>query len=130
MSRLPISSHFIRFALIGAVGTAVHFLVLDIFVRFAGLSAVVASQMGAICGAVMNYLLNRKLNYGSQASHFKTGPKFFTVVLVGFVLNGMLMALFVEYLGWHYLIAQALTTVLVLFWNFAANHFWTFSEDN
>ena len=130
MSHRPVSSHFIRFALIGAIGTAVHFVVLDYLVRFAQLSSVLSSQVGAIFGALTNYLLNRKFNYGSQASHLETGPRFFTVVLIGFVLNGLLMKAFADYLVLNYLFAQAITTVFVLFWNFSANHFWTFSEDH
>lgn len=129
MSRSSVLYHFFRFAIIGAIGTLVHFGVLVLLVNIGSLSPVFASQMGAIFGAAMNYLLNRKWNYGTTASHLETGPKFFTVVVAGFVLNGVLMFVFSEYFGWNYLWSQVLTTLLVLFWNFLANHFWTFTKD-
>lgn len=124
------SAHFVRFALIGAIGTAVHFAVLAALVRHANAGAVLASQFGAVCGALTNYILNRRINYRTEASHLSTGPKFFVVVALGFALNGLLMLAFVQHWRWNYLLAQLATTALVLLWNFAANHFWTFAEGN
>jgi putative flippase GtrA len=41
-------------------------------------------------------------------------------------MNGLFVALFTETLAVHYLIAQFVTTGIVLFWNFLANQQWTF----
>jgi len=38
----------------------------------------------------------------------------------------LLMSLFMELLGLHYLLAQVLTTALLLLWHYAGNALWTF----
>ena len=107
-----------------------HFAVLAGLVQHAAADAVLASQLGAVCGALANYILNRRINYRTEASHRSTGPKFFLVAAIGFAINGFLMIILVQLLRWNYLLAQVATTALVLLWNFAANHFWTFAEGN
>ena len=45
----------------------------------------------------------------------------FTLIgIVGFFLTELFMWLFARKLGWHYLLAKVLTTVLVFVWNFTA----------
>jgi putative flippase GtrA len=120
--------HLLRFALIGGVGSAAHFGVLALLTEGAGISAVWASQAGAVVGAVVNYALNRRWNYRTTVAHRITAPRFAVVVLAGWLLNGALMALLAGALLWHWLPAQALTTLLVLLWNFGINHLWTFHD--
>ncbi len=126
MPSLP--RHFSRFALIGAFGTAAHFAALFALVHAGLLSPVWASQAGALLGALVNYLLNRRFNYRSESSHLITGPRFFLVAAAGFVLNGLSMALLAETLQFNLFFAQCISTGLVLAWNFLANHFWTFGS--
>ena len=120
------SAHFAIFLLIGAMGTAVHFVVLAWLSEGFDLGPVMASQVGALAGAAVNYVLNHRVNYRSGRSHLHTGPRFATVVVVGFLVNGLCMVLATRMWGWHYLPAQILATAVVLGWNFAANHWWTF----
>ena len=124
--KAPVLPHLLRFALIGGVGTAAHFAVLALLAEGAGISAVWASQAGAVVGAVVNYVLNRRWNYRTTVAHRITAPRFAAGVLAGWLLNGALMALLAAALHWHWLPAQALTTLLVLLWNFGINHYWTF----
>lgn len=121
-------AHFVRFLLIGLAGTALHFVVLAAGVKLARVHPVLASQCGVVAGATLNYILSRRLNYGTAASHVVTAPRFFAVAGVGFVLNGLLMTLFIVHWRFGALPAQCLTTSLVLLWNFMANHFWTFRQ--
>ena len=121
-------AHFARFVLIGTIGTVVHFAILIGGVRLAGAGAVLSSQLGAVAGALVNYILNRQFNYKTQAGHLATSSKFFLVVALGFALNGLCMGFFVNRWQWNYMLAQCVTTGLVLMWNFAANHYWTFSS--
>jgi putative flippase GtrA len=119
-------SHFARFLMIGAAGTALHFAVLAVGVKWVRLDAVSASQCGALAGAWLNYILNRRFNYASSASHSATLPRFASVAASGFVLNGLLMALFVVHWELDVFLGQCFSTALVLLWNFLLNHYWTF----
>jgi putative flippase GtrA len=123
--------HFAAFSGLGAIGTLPHFLVLSIAVSVIGVSAVAGSSAGAFAGALMNYLLNYHINYRSRKSHLSALPRFLLVASVGFVLNGLLMAWLTD-LVFHlnYLLAQVVTTLVILVWNFSTNHLWTFGSQH
>ena len=128
MSR-SLSAHFMRFALFGVIGTAGHFALLVLLVESFGVTPVTASVAGAVFGALINYVLNHRFNYRSTRSHGHTAPRFFTIVVIGFGLNALLMLLLSgPPLSMFYVAAQVVSTVCVLLWNFAANHFWTFGK--
>ena len=121
-------SQFIRFAGVGIVGTIVHYTILIFSVQFLGISPVPASVMGFVSGGIVNYYLNYRITFRSRKRHYEAFSKFFSIALVGLLFNTALMTLFVEILNWHYLVAQIITTGLVLVWNFAGNKLWTFKE--
>ena len=122
-----IAYRFATYSSVGVVGTLVHFVVLNVAVSRLGLGVVFGSCAGALAGALTNYLLNYHFNYRSSTPHSVALPSFMLVATSGFVLNGLMMAAFTEFApGLNYLLAQAATTIVVLGWNFTANHCWTF----
>ncbi|MBE0596260.1 MAG: GtrA family protein [Desulfuromonadales bacterium] len=124
--RLGTARQFLCFAAIGATGTALHYLVLVGLVQLSLTGPVLASAVGATLGAVVNYLLNYRITFRSQKSHWEASARFFLVALVGLGLNSAILALFLHLLPVHYLVSQLLTTGLVLIWNFLGNKLWTF----
>lgn len=124
----PVFEQFLRFALVGASGTGVQYLVLWVGVTFLGAPAAAASAVGYILGAVVNYLLNHAFTFKRQASHGSAAPRYFALLGVGWCINTGLMTLFVHHLGWNYWIAQIITTGIGLMWNFCGSRWWAFSE--
>jgi putative flippase GtrA len=116
----------IAFAGIGLLGTGLHVAVLVGAVRGAGIGPVPASCGGALAGALLNYGLNHRFNYRSQRAHRQALPRFLLIATVAFALNAALMALGTGALRLNYLLAQGLTSALVLAWTFTANHRWSF----
>ena len=114
-----------RFALVGLVGTAAHFLILHISVTEAGLSPVVASSIGALAGALLNYLLNRRFTFKSAQTHFVALPKFALVAALGLIINALLIHA-LSFFDLHYFAAQAFASLVVLLIGFSINRFWTF----
>jgi putative flippase GtrA len=104
-----------------------HYAVLVALVEGVGFSAATAAGFGAAVGAALNYLLNYKFTFRSQARHVVTAPRFALIAAVGLGASSAVVFLAVK-LGVHYLIGQAVATVLVLLFGFLANQFWTFSE--
>lgn len=125
---LELFRQFLRFTGVGFVSAVGHYGLLIVLVQGAGADAVVASAAGAMLGAVINYSLNYRVTFRSQKRHRESAVKFVLVAIVGLVLNTLLMWIGVDVLGLHYLVAQILTTGLVLIWSFAGNRFWTFHE--
>jgi len=119
---------FTAFALVGAIGTLAHYSILYALVEFYNVNPIWGSGYGALAGLIINYVLNYSLTFKSRQSHTQTLPKFALIASLGFCLNMVLMALLTPYL--YYLYAQVLTTGVVLIWNFLANSFWTFQQDN
>ena len=119
-------TQFLLFSAVGAVGTAAHFATLIALVQFFQHPPVLASAAGFVIGALVNYWLNYTVTFKSHSPHRIAVPKFFSIALAGLFINTLIMAIAI---GWlHYLLSQALSTGLVLLWNFFCNRFWTFRE--
>ena len=120
---------FFWYTVAGGIATAAHYAVLLALVEWFGFSAAPSAFVGALCGAVVAYLVNRYLTFpGSTARHGQALTRFMAIALLGAVLNGALVWLGVQHWGWHYLVAQALATVLVLGLTFQLNRSWTFAQ--
>lgn len=117
---------FTKFAGVGVVGTLAHYITLIIAVQVLQLSAVVGSSFGAVIGALVNYFLNYRYTFNSSKKHHVAMSQFFMIAGIGFIINGLLIALLTEKYSIHYLMAQIITTGILLIWNFLGNQFWTF----
>ena len=121
-----IAREFVRYTGVGALATACHYLVLIGSVELGDASPVVAAMAGFLVGGLVSYTLNRRWTFASDRAHEAAVPRFALVAFVGFLLTGLFMSAFTEWLAFHYLPAQILTSGLVLLWTFTAHRYWTF----
>lgn len=119
---------FMQFAGVGVIGTLAHYVLLVMLVEVLGTNVVAASTTGATLGALVNYLFNRRYTFRSKKRHREALTKFLIIAASGLVLNASFMLIFVDILSLYYLLAQVLSTGLVLVWNFVGNRFWTFND--
>jgi len=121
----PLAQQFLRFAAVGAVATATHYVVLIALKELAHVPLLWATSVGYLAGAVVGYTLNRR--YTFEANHkFTHGlAKYVGVGVIGLVLNGAILAALTQ-MGLHYLLAQVIATGVVLVWNFCAARFVVF----
>ena len=124
-----ITGRFIKFAGVGVIGTASHYIVLVVLVDLLTTNAVVASCTGYVVGGIVNYFLNYQLTFESSQPHILAAPKFFAIAAVGFVINASVMSFLLNYFDIHYMVSQVAATAMVLIWNFLGNAFWTFKRD-
>lgn len=117
---------FVLFAGVGAIGTTAHYLTLVTMVQLFATNAVTASSSGFVIGATVNYIVNYHYTFASNKRHQETATKFFLVAGAGFLLNGLLMHWMITEPGLHYLLAQIIATIIVVFWTFIGNQIWTF----
>lgn len=118
---------FGRFLLVGALSTSLQYLILAGGVELARVDAVPASVTGYLASAVLAYLLSHRFTFVSRAPHRLAAPRFILVMVVGLALNALFMQTLHGYLGWHYLPAQVLTTVVTMLWNFWGHRRWSFA---
>lgn len=118
---------FLSFLGVGVIATSVQYLVLIASVQGLHADPVVASTVGFVIAATVNYILNRRYTFGSSKPHLEAAPKFFIVAAVGLWLNGALLAAGMAIVGLHYIAAQVIATGCVLLWNYSINAVWTFA---
>jgi len=117
--------HFIRYTTVGALATAIHYLVLVLCVERGGWPAYAGSGFGAVVGAQVAYAGNRWFTFAHRGAMRTSWPRFQATALAG-ALFGMAVVALVVHLGMYYLFAQALATVLSLGLTFSVNRLWSF----
>lgn len=126
--RRHISIEFLVYSIVGACATASQYLTLILLVELGNMHAVYASTIGSIIGSVVSFFMNHNLTFKSAKRHRETLIQFYSVAAVGTSLNALLMYIGVDKFHLHYMVAQVVTTGLVLIWNFSGNRWWTFRE--
>ncbi len=141
-------TRFLRFAVVGIMGAVVDFGTFNLLSSVVGLSAVVASVFSFMAAIISNFTWNRYWTYPDS----RTKPlghqllQFTVVSLVGLAIRTPLIA-FLEplltslfgklaflpqgfvtanLLGEN--VALAIAVIVVMFWNFFINRYWTYSD--
>lgn len=139
-------TRFLRFAFVGAIGAVIDFGVFNILIHLPSFSAVVASIISFICAVCSNFIWNRYWTYpDSRTKHIAHQlTQFLVISLIGLLIRTPLFA-FLErnlihlfstskltlpfspiFLGHN--ISLAIAIIVVMFWNFFANRFWTYAD--
>jgi putative flippase GtrA len=119
---------FVKYTMVGGLGTAVHYCVLVMVYEGWKVDVLVSTTIGAIVGAVLNYVLNYFFTFKSKKRHGKTFIRFFIVALIGLLLNYIVIASLPMFVTWHYLLSQVVATSVVLIVGYFFNKFWTFGQ--
>lgn len=120
-----LGAQFTKFVAAGGIGTALHYLTLTALVSQFAIPAGQAAFIGAVAGACVVYLLNRRYTFGTRRSHADTLPRFAAMAMAGAVLNGVLVGI-LSAAGLYFLLAQMITTVVILVINFIVSKIWVF----
>ena len=131
MAAMTTANRFGLFLIAGGVSTVGHFLTLWVLREYVRLDLIVATTVGYLVGAVINYVMNRRLAFTDAQTGWEAVPRFSLVVVSGLVLNAMLMAL-MDYFApmVSYLLRQCVATGMVLLSNFFLHKRWTFGVKN
>lgn len=127
----PLQRRFLfwRYGLIGGVATGAHYALLVALVEGARTGPGPASASAAGVGAIVAYLLNRRYTFVAVAPpHRRALPRFLLTATLGAAGNGLVVWGATAAWGWHYLAAQALATVAILFLTFQLNRRWAFAH--
>lgn len=144
---------FLKFCVVGTIGTAIDFGILNLLYNVLGLSQVFSNVVSVSAATVNNYTWSRFWVY-PETKHQQGGRKFVQFVIVSLIalgLNtgilwvtdhwflgelGLFGGLVAPVAGWvgmeHSVLssngAKVIATGIVLFWNFFANRMWTFRD--
>jgi putative flippase GtrA len=119
-------SRFARYAAVGVLATAAHYLVLIAGVELVQLPAVAAATLGAMVGALVSYACNRAFTFPDDALRRLSFIRFGAVAAVGVALTAAIVFVGVDVLRFGYLPSQVAATLVVLVTGFALNRWWSF----
>ncbi|MBK5106483.1 MAG: GtrA family protein [Anaerolineales bacterium] len=141
-------TRFFRFAVVGIIGAVVDFGTFNLLTNFAGLTAVWASVISFVAAIFSNFTWNRYWTYPDSRSKplGRQLIQFSAVSLLGllirtpiiYLLEPLFNSIFSEFaflpIGFitaEFLannLALAIAVIVVMFWNFFINRYWTYSD--
>ena len=117
----------LRYALVGAVATGAHYALLVVLVEWLDWLAWLGSGAGAVLGAQLAFLGNRRFTFEHRGPAAPAWWRFQGTAAVGALLGMLIVAAGVA-LGLHYLLAQMLATLLVWVLSYVVNQRWSFAQ--
>jgi putative flippase GtrA len=125
---LPEAVRASKYVVAGAIATAVHYATMATLVQALGAGVLLSTCIGYTAGAFVKYPLNHRLVFASGARHREAVPRFAAGLAVGFLLNAAIFSLLLRALPAHYMVAQVLTTGLVILANYLVARLWVFRD--
>ena len=121
---------FVKFAIVGASGMVVNFLVAHVLERTTHLSWFGDFAIGFMVGGMSNYVLNRLWTFGSRRNPFVEGLQFLTVSAVALIVGDIVFAIAAHANFHHFTVTWFVATISGTFVNFFMNKYWTFRHLN
>jgi len=120
---------FLKFCVVGTIGTAIDFGLLYLLVESAHIWYLLAATISFIVAVINNYIFNKFWTFEDRDKDFlRQFGQFLVVSIIGLGLNVLILYVLVEFAGMWYILAKVLATGVVLIWNFFANKYWTFKK--
>jgi len=120
----------LMFMSIGALATALQYLVLELGTDYLIWPTSFAAGVGYLAGAVLSYFLNYFFTFVSDKPHVQSASRFMIMVGIGWCFTMIFMTLLVDYIGWNKWWAQIIISILVLVFNYLISRTWVFSRIN
>ena len=122
---------FVKFGIVGASSTIIDWGIYLLLTRTFGLFYLMAKILSFSVAVLNSYIWNRRWTFRSNdPAKLRQFIKFLTISIVGVVLNALIMYLSVDYLYLNDIYGLVFATVIVMFWNFLANKFYTFRGES
>jgi len=120
---------FLKFGAVGMSGMAVDFGITYVLKERIKINKYAANTLGFLSAASTNFILNRIWTFQSDdpAVAFQY-LKFLSLSIVGVMLSNGIIYLLHGRLKWNFYFAKLVSIGVVLFWNFFASYFFTFTE--
>ena len=114
---------FFRYIFVGGVATIVDWTILELLYLVHHDTLGLSVAMGFTCGLIVNLILSKFFVFKGTPSknHLLIDVLIYIIIgVIGLVLTEIIMWLITIRWGVHHIIAKAISTVLVLVWNFGA----------
>ena len=117
---------FTMYIVSGFASVATHYAFAIFAVEVLGWRALFATSAGYMVGAITKYVMNYFLAFESVAPHLKAIPRFAVMLLAMFAVNGAIFWALHEHYALHYMVAQVITTAVLVPVGYVVNRWWVF----
>lgn len=139
-------TRFLKFSAVGIIGAVVDFGTFNLLTLVFQVPAVIASVVSFIAAVISNFTWNRFWTYpdARSKSFRKQWTQFFIINMIGLLIRTPLFAWmeivlveafsplslldFVSSTFLAHNLALAIAVIVVMFWNFFANRYWTYND--
>ena len=120
----------VRFILVGGVNTIVAYLLFLAFEAAFGGRYLLSLVLSYVFATLLAFALHRRFTFGVSGRHRLVADflRFESVYVVMFVVNAVLLLLFIELAGWPSWLAQAVIVVITTVGSYLAHKFFTFTR--
>ncbi|MGP1629937.1 MAG: GtrA family protein [Giesbergeria sp.] len=124
LRRLP---QGLQFVLVGGAAAATHLLAVGMLVHFADMPPLVANVLAFLVAFVVSYNGHALLTFAQTGARGRAVVgRYFVVASLSFVVNELLYAAALRWLGWNYLVSLVLVLLLVAVGTFVLSKSWAF----
>ena len=120
---------FARYVVCGGTATLLHYSILTGLVELGHVNETLSTTVGYFTSSIVNYLLLYHWAFRSSVLHRKATIRYFILAAGTLLLNSMIFWVMFRVAGLWYLLAQAVTTLLVLSVTFTVNSRYTFTRE-
>lgn len=119
-----------RYLWVGGLAFIVDYGCLFLFTDIFSIDYLVSAAIAFLLGLIVNYLLSTIWVFNDSRLNNKMAEfaVFTSIGLVGLFLNEVVIYLFCEIIGLHYMISKLCSTAIVFFWNFFARKIILFTK--
>jgi putative flippase GtrA len=138
---------FFRFAIVGSIGAVIDLGFFNLFTGVFGLPALAAQALSFLLAVISNFLWNRFWTYPDSRNKPITSQlvQFFVVSVIGLTIRTLIFDALEKSLVWvasnivssgfvispvtlGHNMALATVIIIIMFWNFFVNRFWTYND--
>ncbi|RHW34669.1 GtrA family protein [Lysinibacillus yapensis] len=123
-----ISLKFMKYSLVGCINTCIYFLCVFLLIEQLHFESLLGSCFSFILMTIASFCQNVRYTFKGLVTQQRL-VRFFSVSLIGFMLNFLLIYFVVHVLFFHYMWGELLTILIIPVVNFLLNNYWTFQTN-
>lgn len=122
--------NLILYGIIGSFSSGLDLAIYTLLVQLAGLQYLFANCISVLGGITTSFILNRNYNFQVKDNTKRRFFIFLTVGLCGLMLSNIILYVCIDLFDLNKIISKLLSIVLVVFFQFIVNKYFTFKPSN
>lgn len=119
----------IKYCISGGMGAIIDFGIYSLLIYFFSLNYIISNIISFTCGSLATYYLQKNWTFQCKSTkHLFLLRKYVIVVAITYVLNSLLLILFIQIFTINVFYAKILQILVSTIWGYSINNLYTFKE--